>query len=188
MQIQKHINKSVMALLVAITLFACEGNLKNVQRLNLADNAPVTEGKGINFKYTDSGRVVYNVLATKFLDYSNFEFGYEEFPDGIEVNFYDEDNKKNTVVADYAINYTDTEIVDLRNNVVLITSDRMVLKAQQLYWDKENKWVFTDQPYQIKLKNGTINNGAMFDSSQDFTNFLSRKNKGVQIIDKKDKL
>lgn len=175
-----------MAALVALTLFACEGNKKNVQRLNLTDNAPVTEGKGVNFKYTDSGRVVYNVLASKFLDYSNFEFGYEEFPNGIEVNFYDNDNEKNTVVADYAINFTETDIVDLRGNVVLTTSDSMVLKAQQLYWDKGNSWVFTDQPYQIK-RNGNENNGAMFDSNQDFTYFLSRDNRGTQIIDTKDK-
>ena len=93
--------------------------------------------------------------------------------------------KKNTVTADYAIQFDETGLVDLRSNVVVITADSVVLKANQLYWDQKNKWVFTDQPYQIKFKDGSYNDGAVgFDSSEDFTTFLSRKNQGVQLVDK----
>jgi len=177
-----------MVLLSAITLFACEGNYKNVQKMNLADNAPIMEGKGINLKYTDSGRVVNNLITEEFLDYSNLEEPYQEFPKGVTVYFWDEENKKNTITSDYAINFVNAEIVDLRDNVVLVMSDSTVLKAEQLYWDQKNEWVFTDQPYQIRLNNGTVNNGDVgFDSSQDFTYFFSRKNVGVQIIDNSEK-
>ena len=82
--------------------------------------------------------------------------------------------------------YAKTNIVDLRTNVVLVTSDSIVLNAEQLYWDQKNQWVFTDQPYRIKFKDGSYNDGARFDSSEDFTNFISRKNQGVQIIDQKN--
>ena len=174
-----------MALVLAITLFACESNYQNVKKLSLSDGAPIAEGKGINFKYTDSGKLVTNLLAEKLLDYSNLEFPYKEFPDGIEVHFWDEAGKKNTVTADYAIQFDQTGLVDLRKNVVVVTADSVVLKANQLYWDQKNKWVFTDQPYQIKFKDGSYNDGAVgFDSSEDFTTFLSRKNQGVQLVDK----
>lgn len=177
--------KSVMALVFAITLFSCEGNYQNVRKLNLSDGAPIAEGKEINFKYTDSGKLVTNLLAAKLLDYSNLEFPYKEFPEGIEVLFWDKNGKKSTVNSDYAIQFDNTSLVDLRDNVVLITADSVVLKANQLYWDQKNKWVFTDQPYQIKFKDGSYNDGAVgFDSSQDFTTFLSRKNQGVQLVDK----
>lgn len=177
--------KSVMALVFAITLFSCEGNYQNVRKLNLSDGAPIAEGKEINFKYTDSGKLVTNLLAAKLLDYSNLEFPYKEFPEGIEVLFWDKNGKKSTVNSDYAIQFDNTGLVDLRDNVVLITADSVVLKANQLYWDQKNKWVFTDQPYQIKFKDGSYNDGAVgFDSSQDFTTFLSRKNQGVQLVDK----
>lgn len=174
-----------MALVLAITLFACESNYQNVKRLSLSDGAPSAEGKDINFKYTDSGKLVTNLLAEKLLDYSNLEFPYKEFPNGIEVHFWDKDGKKNTVTADYAIQFDKSSLVDLRKNVVVITADSVVLKANQLYWDQKNKWVFTDQPYQIKFKDGSYNDGAVgFDSSEDFTTFLSRKNQGVQLVDK----
>jgi LPS export ABC transporter protein LptC len=177
--------KSVIALIVVVTLFACDDNYKNKQKLSLKDDQPLAIGVDINLKYTDSGKVVTNLLAKRLLDYSNYQFPFQEFPEGVEVRFW-EDGKKSTVTSDYAIRYDDTGIIDLRDNVVLITSDSLVLKATQLYWDQTNQWVFTDQPYQIKFKDGSYNDGARFDSSQDFTAFLSRKNSGVQLIDQKE--
>lgn len=169
-------------LLSIITLFACEGNYKNVQKLSLKDGAPVTEGKMINLFYTDSGKVVTNLMADKLKDYSNFQFPYQEFPEGVEVHFFEAD-KKSTIVSEYAIRYTQTELVDLRQNVVLTTADGNVLEAQQLYWDQKNQWVFTNEPYRITFNDGSYNDGARFDANEDFTVFLSRKNDGVQLVD-----
>lgn len=173
-----------MVLVLTITLFACESNYQNVKNLSLSDGAPIAEGKNINFKYTDSGKLVTNLLAEKLLDYSNLDFPYKEFPKGVEVLFWNENGEKSTVISDYAIQFDKTGLVDLRKNVVLVTADSVVLKADQLYWDQKNEWVFTDQPYQIKFKDGSYNEGARFDGNQDFTIFLSRKNQGVQLIDK----
>ena len=173
--------KSVMAIAIAITLFACEGNYKNVQRLNLKDGAPVAEGQNVNLFYTDSGRVVTNLMAPRLLDYSNFEFPYQEFPEGVEVHFF-ENGDKSTVKSDYARRYDATGIVDLRENVRLTTADGNVLEAEQLYWDQNNQWLFTDQPYRITFSDGSYNDGARFDANEDFTVFLSRKNDGVQLI------
>lgn len=171
-------------MIFAATLFACESNYKNVKKLSISDEAPIAEGKDINFKYTDSGKVIINLLAEKLLDYSNLNYPYKEFPNGIELHFWDKDDKESTVTSDYAIQYDESGLVDLRRNVVLITSDSVILNANQLYWDEKNKWVFTNEPYQIKFKDGSYNDGARFDSNQDFTIFLSRKNQGVQLIDK----
>jgi LPS export ABC transporter protein LptC len=175
--------KSVMTVFIVITLFACDGNYSNKKQLSVKDRGPLAEGKNINLKYTDSGKLITNLLAPRLMDYSNFDFPYQEFPEGVEVHFWDE-GEENIVTSDYAIRYDKTFIIDLRKNVVLTTSDSLVLKADQLYWDQKNQWVFTDQPYQIKFKDGSYNDGARFDSSEDFTNFISRKNQGVQIIDK----
>lgn len=178
--------KGVMALFVAITLFACESNYQNVRNLTISDGGPIAEGKNINFKYTDSGALVINLMAPKLLDYANLKFSYKEFPEGIEVHFWNEKGEKSTVTADYAIQYDETELVDLRKNVVIFTSDSIKLNAQQLYWNQKSEWVFTDQPYKITFKDGSYNEGAQFDGNQDFTVFLSRRNQGVQLIDNKN--
>jgi hypothetical protein len=88
-----------------------------------------------------------------------------------------------TVTSEYGIRYDQTGIVDLRKNVHVITSDSVQLNSEQLYWDQENNWVFTDGPYTITFSDGSYNDGAGFDSSQDFKIFLSRKNQGVQLIE-----
>ena len=172
-----------MAIFLALMLFACEGNYREIQQLSTSDFAPVAEGKDVNLKYTDSGRLVTNLISPKLLDFSNFNFGYTKFPDGLELFFWNEEGEMSTVISDYGISYDQTNVVDLRGNVMIITSDSLVLSANQLYWDQDNKWLFTDQPYRIRFKDGSHNDGEGFDSSEDFNTFLSRKNTGVQFVD-----
>ena len=176
--------KSVMAISIVITLFSCESNYENIQKLNLKDGAPIGVAKNINVKYTDSGKVVANLISPLRNDYTNLEFPYQEFPEGGEVRYWNENDEVSTVTSDYAIRYDETSMVDLRKNVVLVTSDSLILRAEQLYWDQKNQWVFTDEPYRIIFKDGSYNDGAGFDSSEDFTNFLSRTNSGEQLIDR----
>ncbi|MFT5078078.1 MAG: hypothetical protein ACI917_000586, partial [Patiriisocius sp.] len=70
------------------------------------------------------------------------------------------------------------------SNVKMVTSDGTTVFAEQMYWDQKNKWVFTDKPYKIKFKDGSFNEGQGFNSSENFKTFMSRKNQGVQLIDK----
>ncbi|MBT3920399.1 MAG: LPS export ABC transporter periplasmic protein LptC [Flavobacteriaceae bacterium] len=185
MSIFKYMFKSVMIILAIIAFFSCEGNYKNIQKMNLKDDEPVAVGKTINLKFTDSGKVTVNLIAPLLKDYSNFKFPYREFPEGITLYFWDED-EKSTVTSDYAVEYKSTGLVDLRGNVTITTSDSTIVNANQLYWDQINKWIFTNQSYQIKFADGSYNDGSQFDSNQEFTTFLSRKNQGVQLIDKNE--
>jgi len=181
----KHKFKSVMAIFFVIALFSCEGNYKKVQKMNLKDEEPVAVGKMINLKYTDSGKVTVNLLAPLLKDYSNYNFPYQEFPEGIVLYFWEDDNKS-TITSDYAIKYEATGLVDLRSNVKIVSSDSTVVTANQLYWDQKNEWIFTNQPYQIMFADGSYNDGEQFDSNQEFTTFMSRKNQGIQLIDPKE--
>jgi LPS export ABC transporter protein LptC len=176
--------KSVITLTAVITFFACEGNYRDIQQLSESDLGPIAEGEGVNLKYTDSGKLVANLITPRLLDFSNYKFSFSEFPDGLEVVFWNEEGNKTTVTSDYGIHFEDANMVDLRGNVELITSDSVVLNANQLYWDQNNKWIFTDQPYNITFKDGSYNEAIGFDSNEDFTTFLSRQNTGVQYVDK----
>lgn len=173
-----------MTIFIVITLFACEGNYREIKQLSTADLGPIAEGKDVNLKYTDSGKLVANLLTPKLLDYSNYNFSFSEFPEGVEVQFWNNSGEKTVVTSNYGIHFDQTDIIDLRGDVVLVTSDGNILNAEQLYWDQKNNWVFTDLPYSLQSKDGSFNEGAGFDSSEDFTTFLSRRNVGVQLVDK----
>ncbi|MCY2688644.1 LPS export ABC transporter periplasmic protein LptC [Salinimicrobium sp. TH3] len=179
----RNIFKGIVTTLVVTMLFSCEGNLKGVQQMEIPEDAPQSIGTGINLKYIDSGRVVATLKSETMRDYSNKLFPYREFPDGLVVEFFDENQKKNTVTANYGIVYNETGLIDLQGDVVVVTSDSTELMADQLYWDQARNWVFTDHPNTIRFKNGALNEGQGFDSNQEFSNFRSRSNVGVQILE-----
>ena len=177
--------KVVVAAVFATLFFSCEGNLEDVRKMDIPEDAPQAIGRGIHLKYTDSGILTARLRSDVMRDYSNKEFPYQEFPEGVQVEFFDEEENKNTVTADYGVVYEETGIIDLRGNVVIITSDSTELMADQLYWDQNQNWVFTDRPNTIQFKNGAVNQGQGFDSNQEFSNFRSRSNVGVQILEDK---
>lgn len=173
----------IVGLVLTIALFACESNYKKVRQLSIPDEAPMAEARGVNLKYTDSGRIVSNLMSEKVLDYSNRSFPYQKFLDGVELHFWNDKQEKTTVVADYALRFVAMQLVDLRDNVVIITADSVELHAEQLYWSQERNWLFTDKPYTIKFKDGSFNQGTRFDSNEDFTIFLSRDNISMQQVE-----
>jgi LPS export ABC transporter protein LptC len=102
------------------------------------------------------------------LNYSNREFAFYEFPEGINLTLYDEDNNESHVVSDFAILYDDTDLIDLQGNVVLSTHNRDTLFADQLYYDQKRQWLFTNQPVRFRTADQIIN-GNGFDSDRNFT-------------------
>lgn len=178
--------RSIAALFFVAMLFSCQDRLNLVRKMDTDNFGPQTEEKGVNLVYTDSGKVKVKLRSPKMLDYSNLDFPYREFPDGISLDFYDDEDQKNTVVSDYAIIYQETNLVDLQGNVKIVTGDSTVLKAHQLYWDRSRKWVFSDVDYTIKMTNGALNQGKGFDANENFNNFISRSNTGIQYIDESD--
>src|SRR5690625_4743435 len=102
------IYKSVLtSLVLAIVLFACESKYKEARQLSYPDKAPMAEGKGVNLKYTDSGKIVSNLISEKVFDYSNQSFPYQKFFDGVKVDFLSKEGYKSTVIADYYLIFID---------------------------------------------------------------------------------
>ena len=61
--------------------------LNRVQKIGISENEPIGVDYNINLKYTDSGRVSANLISTKMLDYSNRDFSFYEFTDGVYYIF-----------------------------------------------------------------------------------------------------
>lgn len=163
--------------------FSCGNKSSEIQRFSQRSDGPAAEGEGVVLKYTDSGKVVATLRTPYIIDYGISDFPYEEFPQGIAVTFTDDQQKENYITSDYARRYKRTNLIDLRDNVVLITSDSTILNASQLYWDQKNKWVFTDRPYTIRFpEDDSFNNGDLFDSSEDFKNFISLNNQSRMYV------
>lgn len=148
-------------------LINCESNINEVRKINLTELNPVGEAENFNLKYTDSGKIKAILVSPQMLDYSNLEFPFSEFPKGIKVTIYDEKGNKSFVTAKYAISYSKSNLIDLRGNVKITTSDGKILETEQLYYDQANEWFFTQKIYKFTDKS-TVINGVGIDFSKDF--------------------
>ncbi len=154
----------------AVTMFfSCIDNYKQVQNLGISENEPIGVAENINLKHTDSGRVTANLLSAKMFDYSNRDFPYNEFTDGVILYLFDDENKKSTVISDYAIVYDKTDLIDLQGNVKIITQTNDTLFAEQLYYDQKKEWLYTNKPVTFRTGFDLIH-GNGFDSNSKFTN------------------
>ena len=178
-----HITRGlVTAIAVTFLLMGCGERSQDLKRFQAKPDGPTSEGTGIDMRYLDSGKVKAHLKAPYLKSFANESFPYDEFPKGIDLVFIDDDQKENFIRSDYAIQYKQTGLVDLRKNVVLITNKKDTLKADQLYWDSNKHWIFTDQPYTLVSADGSRNDGDLFDSSEDFTNFVSLNNTSKQYL------
>ena len=175
--------KTVTALVVTVFFYACQDNYQDIKRMQQANLEPSGIAEGINLKHTDSGILKAHLISNKMLDFSNKEFTYNTFPEGVEVHLYDK-GRKTTVFADQAIVYNKTHLIDLRGNVKVLTHDGKKLLAEQLYYDQKAEWLFTNQSYKYEAEDGGYNIGkGGFDANADFTKFSSLDNDGQQYID-----
>ncbi|WP_179351417.1 LPS export ABC transporter periplasmic protein LptC [Winogradskyella vidalii] len=169
-----HTIKNLVTAIVVTLFFSCNNNISDVQKVGVLQNQPIGEAEDIDLKYTefkdDTLRLLANLLSPKMLDYSNRDFPFNEFPDGIELYIYDSNNNKTTITSNYAIVYSETDIIDLRGDVQIATHQNDTLFTEQLYYNQKLEWAFTNKAFTYK---GITNNtyGVGFDSDKEFKNF-----------------
>lgn len=169
----------------AVTMFfSCESNFKQVQKLNQKTFSPTGQADTINLVYTDSGKVKAILISPKMIDYASLENPYTEFPKGIKVTIYDDQENKSYVDADYAVSYKKTNLIDLQGNVKITTYDNKILETSQLYYDQKNEWFFTENYFKYSDGQGGFLEGPGVDFSKDFKIFNMQKGNGeVNNID-----
>jgi LPS export ABC transporter protein LptC len=166
--IWKHIRllQSTSVFCVAL-LCSCESNFKEVQKINYSEFIPSGEAENFNLKYTDSGRIKSILVSPKMLDYSNVEFPFTEFPNGVLVTMYDPQGKKTYISSDYAVTFKGTDLIDLQKNVKISNETGQQMETQQLYFDQKNEWFFTEKKFKFTDPKG-VSYGEGIDFSKDF--------------------
>ncbi len=179
---------------MAILFLGCQDTYKRVGEE--AQKEIIPQGIARNFKLTytktaeqmnseDTKESSIIAILTSPLseDYDNQRFKYRTFPEGLRVEFYDDARNKSIVQADYGIIYSLTNVIDLRGNVVIETHDGKRLEAPQLYWDRGNDWIFTQEKFKFtNPEDGTIMDGEGMDFNKDFDFFNAHRTYGLMTI------
>ena len=122
----------------AILLSACENNLEKIKAFSFPEDLPVVEASYFETLYTDSGEVRFFLKAPKLLQFDIEGKTYIEFPQGIELIKYDENqNIISSITADYAKNFEKEEKWEAKNNVVATNAQGDTLKTEHLIWEEK---------------------------------------------------
>jgi len=178
---QLKILKNRVSAFALILFFSCDDGSSTLKQINQFNENPVGIAYDIHMTYTDSAVVKAILTAPLNLDYTHMNFKYSEFPEGLKIIFFNNNNQENTVVADYGILYNQTKIVDLQGNVVLLSNDGSRLQTSQMYWDSEKEWLFTEQPFTFKNINYDMA-AIRLDTNREFSKFQTGNLTGTMLV------
>ena len=183
-----------MVFSMAMLFLSCKDNYKRVGEEAQKNIFPQGIAQNFALTYTEtkeplesekvtSSRVIAILTSPISEDYDNLRFPYRTFPNGLRVDFFDEENNKSVIKADYGIIYSATNLINLRGNVVIESHDGKKLESPQLYWDRANEWIFTQEKFTYtNPEDGTIMYGEGMDFNKDFSFFNAHRTYGLMSI------
>jgi LPS export ABC transporter protein LptC len=104
---------------------------------------------------------------------------YVEFKDGLKVQFFDINGKKESELnADYAIIDDENDLMLAQNNVVVRNVEGDILETEKLNWSQQKEEIFTEEFVKITTENEVIFGEGLV-SNQNFSKYTIRKIKGT---------
>ncbi len=131
----------------------------------------VEEARDIEVIYTDSSHLVFILkapLSRRKLERYSME---EEFPEGIEVTFYDRSGAaRSWLKSDYAVRDQASRKITVQKNVLLENDLGERMEGPELIWDEKSKEIYTDRFVKITRKDDIIYSYG-FRSNESFTRY-----------------
>ena len=171
--------RTYLIFLYSLLLLSCseEALLENKNK----EKVPLSIAENFTMVYTDSTVVKSFISGKTHFDFSNDILNYSELFNDVELIIYDE-NKTSTIKSDYAIVFNLYKFIEFKGNVVIETTDGELLVTEQLFYDTENEWLFTENSFEYSDNSNKIIADRL-DSNRDFTDLVTGKLKGsINII------
>ncbi len=159
---------------------ACSNDLEKIHEISIQNHSsfPIETIKQCEIIYSDSAKVRVVLNATLMNRYAD-EKKYVEFKDGLRVQFFDINGKKESELnSDYAIIDDENELMVVENNVVVRNINGDILETEKLNWNKQKEEIFTDEFVKISTENEVIFGEGLV-SNQNFSKYTIQKIKGV---------
>lgn len=165
---------------LSLLLLSCSN--EQLSEIRKSEKVPLSVAENFTMIYTDSTVVKSYISGKTHFDFSNDILNYSELFNDVELIIYDE-NKTSTIKSDYAIIYNLYKFIEFKGNVVIETTDDELLVTEQLYYDSENEWLFTENSFEYTDKSNKIIADRL-DSNRDFTDLVTGKLTGsINITD-----
>ena len=173
-------NCGIAALLfgAAIFVFACENDIQEIKAFSITDTLPISEARNFETLFTDSGEVRFFLKAPKLLRFENDGKAYVEFPEGMELVKFDENQTIiSSITSDYAKQFLKEQKWEAKNNVIATNAQGDTLKTEHLIWEEESEKIYTEEFVKI-IRPDQVLTGYGFTSDQSMRNWRIKNPKG----------
>ncbi|KAB2859103.1 MAG: LPS export ABC transporter periplasmic protein LptC [Flavobacteriales bacterium] len=182
-RVSLNIIKVIPTIFFAGILCSCENDIEEVNALSSKKNEPIRRGKNVELIHSEKAQIKMRLTAPLMEEYDG-EKNYTEMPLGIQVNLYDSlQNVSTKLTANYAIHKTSENIMEAKNDVVVINEKGDKLNTEHLIWLQDSSKIYTNEFVKITTKDEIIM-GEGLQSNEDFTKYKILKIKGtIQLKD-----
>jgi len=182
LQYFKQISIAVLFIGAAIFFYACESDIEKIKAFSLTDTLPESEAVNFESLFTDSGQVRFFLKAPKLLRFENEGKAYIEFPEGMELVRYDDNNRITSgITANYAKQIEKEQKWEAKNNVIATNANGDTLKTEHLIWEEQSEKIYTDEFVKI-IRADQIITGIGFTSDQSLENWKIKNPKGIIYV------
>jgi LPS export ABC transporter protein LptC len=167
---------SVKNILYLSTLFifvqACVVDEADLSRYINSGIENVEEARDVDVVYTDSSYAVFKLKAPLLRRVYEKRAVLEQFPEGIEVTFFDKSQQpRSWLTADFAVRDQSERMITVQKNVVLRNDNGERLDGPELIWDERSKEIYTDRFVRITRADGSIIYSYGFKSNEGFSRY-----------------
>lgn len=160
------------AILTAAILPSCVVDQADLSRYIGSKVDNVEEARDLDIVYTDSSRVVFKLKSPLLRRIYEPRSVREEFPEGIEVTFYDHsETPRSWLTSDFAIRDQANRLITVQKNVLLRNDLNEKLEGPELIWDEKSREIYTDRFVKITRADGSIVYSYGFKSNERFTRY-----------------
>lgn len=179
-------NRFLIVTFFSVTLFtSCVNDPAKVNSFSKNAKIPLQTVNDVDLIYSDSAHAKIHMTAPVMEDFGGIN-PYQEMPKGVKVEFYDENQKVNSyLTSNYAINKKREQIMEAKNDVVVVNIKGEKLNTERLIWDGKKRRIHTDAFVTITTKDQVIT-GTGLESDERFEEYEIKNISG--IINFKDDL
>ncbi len=160
-----------LVILPAAMLFSCSEELPVINQFESTEEIPTITIENVHATYTEKGYIKAKMQAPILQTFDGAIEPYTDFPQGISIVIYNEQNIIETsMTSNKFIYYNSKKSWEAKGNVVISNIKGDILRTEKLYGDDKEKKIFTNELVKITQADGTTINGESgFESNVEFT-------------------
>ena len=179
--------RSILFLFTTFSVLSCNNDKLDIKKYRTKDSLSIEIAKNVEMLYSDSAKVRVIIKSPTLKRYTDAGETYDEFPDGLVVEFLDNNrNVSSWMKADYALRKQTEKKIFVQTNVELYNKQNDELLTDELIWDEDSEEIYTSKLVKINQPSvGDTSIGIGFKADQEFTRFEIKRNySAIKNIDK----